>query len=704
MTRGLLSLACWMVLIIWTSKLSLAEELSSQAEAPEQLTNNELRELLKILDEPGSKEVPHFDSHPLLHLGELLLDDDDDSPKDETVTSTTTTTTTTPRPTTTTTPQPPMSTPTIQISRRDDTEPSNEQLVQQLSLFNSLLMSLSAENATTPAPDGPPPLTAQQVALLQSLFGNLTTPQTTETSLFLKRQTESPKTPSPSSPEIAALTELLTQIAKAPADANGNLNLQSIVGGGVGNNEHLKNFHNSNANMDPAASNQLSGLLTLLGTLGSLSQTQQQLQSTGSLFNFGAPTVASPISNNFLAGLLQPQAQPSQQNPNVFGNLFNQHQPQAHEQQPFNFGGLGSVISTMSNILGGSGAGGKPRVRGVDTRLGLGYRFGDAADAQIMWDIGPQLFTDPLQNEAPRYPMTKQKRQDSAPHPPTPPGQQIQAAAKVEKEQQQLAASRRYFQLHQQGQYHNPTRRNFFINPPTTTRKPYNHVSNLTPYAQEQALKELWQLMEMKKQLDRTKQTSSYSQNALGMLTPADLYQMQRNKHIIKRASTPQSNLNKDPTLPTVFKREAEPHTAESFLRFRKIAPNTHSSFSKKSTGGLHRNHPPSPQPLQTSPSSGGIFNLNNIFGMFMSPPSKQKLRPPNRNNFNNSRPPPQESSSLSGGGMSGSPSQMSRWDMEDHRFDNFKNTNGELVMTDTNANDRFKLRNINRNGGFLGS
>lgn len=32
----------------------------------------------------------------------------------------------------------------------------------------------------------------------------------------------------------------------------------------------------------------------------------------------------------------------------------------------------------------------------MDTRLGLGYRFGDAADAQIMWEIGPQLFTQPI--------------------------------------------------------------------------------------------------------------------------------------------------------------------------------------------------------------------------------------------------------------------------------------------------------------------
>ena len=38
-------------------------------------------------------------------------------------------------------------------------------------------------------------------------------------------------------------------------------------------------------------------------------------------------------------------------------------------------------------------------ILGVDTRLGLGYRLGQNADAQVMMEIGPQLFTEPLPNE-----------------------------------------------------------------------------------------------------------------------------------------------------------------------------------------------------------------------------------------------------------------------------------------------------------------
>lgn len=35
----------------------------------------------------------------------------------------------------------------------------------------------------------------------------------------------------------------------------------------------------------------------------------------------------------------------------------------------------------------------------MDTRVGLGYRFGPNADAQVIWELGPQLFTEPLTNE-----------------------------------------------------------------------------------------------------------------------------------------------------------------------------------------------------------------------------------------------------------------------------------------------------------------
>lgn len=302
--------------------------------------------------------------------------------------------------------------------------------------------------------------------------------------------------------------------------------------------------------------------------------------------------------------------------------------------------------------------------------------------------------------------MTKKKRQNPPSPPPT---QNIQAAAQAEKEQQQIAASRRYFQVHpshrgQQNSYQ--SRKAFFINPPTT-RKPFMSGStNLTPYAQEQALKELWQMMEMKKQLQRMqaqppKQSSNF-QNYFNInnLTPAELFQIQRSKHVIKRASTqsiPSPQSNPDPTHPTVDKNVDELLGSESFLRFRKMPPNPGnnghyhpSSFShKKSQQPQQRISPP-------QQSGGGLFNLN-IFGRFRGPSATKQQKQP----ANGPRP---GGGATNGGGMTGSQSQMGRWDMDNHRFDNFKNTNGELVMTDSNLKDRFYLRNNNPNGQLGGA
>lgn len=332
----------------------------------------------------------------------------------------------------------------------------------------------------------------------------------------------------------------------------------------------------------------------------------------------------------------------------------------------------------------------------MDTRLGLGYRFGDAADAQIMWDIGPQLFTEPLQNEV-RYPMTKKKRQDSSinlnPIQQVP-IQQIQAQAQAEKEQQQIAATRRHFQ--QAPPFANQNRRQFHINPPTS-RTP--STQNLTPYAQEQAIKELWQLMEMKKQMNAVqplrRQHSSYLQNQspnnnyIFPMSQADLYQMGRSKQVMKRASIPPNNSqpqNLNPTSPTVSNKvvvegdQYEQNMEESRLNYKTQHPSQQRPFPRND-GPRNPNHNKS-SPPQSPP---GLFNLN-IFGRFRGPPPKQRL--PQRNP--QQKPHRQE----------GSASQMSRWDIEhaDHRFENFKNTNGELVMTDSNANDRFYARNTIRN------
>jgi hypothetical protein len=253
--------------------------------------------------------------------------------------------------------------------------------------LNDLLKALSdPANAKSSAPAGAntpgkvndPAAALQSLALLNTLFGgsNANNPNNPAAAALLglganggsnlaTMQTQQ-KSGQSDADAAAALTELLKQ-SGAFSGQNGNPALQ--------------NFQNTNANMDTASSNQVAGLLSLLGTLGSLSQQPQQ---SNSLFNFGQNNPVQPQQTNFLTTLLnqqQPQAQA-----NALGNLFgSSSQPQS---QAFNLGnifagqqnaassipGLGllstvgslgsSLVSTMSNILGGSGLGGKPRVRG----------------------------------------------------------------------------------------------------------------------------------------------------------------------------------------------------------------------------------------------------------------------------------------------------------------------------------------------------
>ena len=36
---------------------------------------------------------------------------------------------------------------------------------------------------------------------------------------------------------------------------------------------------------------------------------------------------------------------------------------------------------------------------GTDSRLGVGFRFGEHSDFQILVELGPQFYTDPIGNE-----------------------------------------------------------------------------------------------------------------------------------------------------------------------------------------------------------------------------------------------------------------------------------------------------------------
>lgn len=84
----------------------------------------------------------------------------------------------------------------------------------------------------------------------------------------------------------------------------------------------------------------------------------------------------------------------------------------------------------------------------MDTRVGLGYRLGNIGDAQVVWDIGPQLFTDPLRNEMRPYTQKRESGSPSGSH-----YFQSASATATEKEVQQIEAKRRMVQAAIQDHY-----------------------------------------------------------------------------------------------------------------------------------------------------------------------------------------------------------------------------------------------------------
>ncbi|CAL8121648.1 unnamed protein product [Orchesella dallaii] len=294
------------------------------------------------------------------------------------------------------------------------------------------------------------------------------------------------QTPAVDNDAAAALTKFLLQSSAGAPTMQGNSIAQP-----------------QNQNTD-ASVNQLNSLLGLLGTLGGAAQ-QSPAQTGGginNLFNLGGDQMAQAQTNS-LATLFGSQQQQSQQSQaqnllNLFGgnqggqglSLASLLAPQAANSIP----GLGllstvsslgsSIFSTVSNLFGGSG-GGKPRVRGVDTRVGLGYRLGNVGDAQVVWEIGPQLYTDPLRNEA--RPYTK-KRESGLPSP----SHYFQPASTTaaEKEMQQIEAKRRMVQAAIQDHYRGNHFQSVYPKPPPTQRRrshlDYNHFDSLYPASKPQ--------------------------------------------------------------------------------------------------------------------------------------------------------------------------------------------------------------------------
>lgn len=85
---------------------------------------------------------------------------------------------------------------------------------------------------------------------------------------------------------------------------------------------------------------------------------------------------------------------------------------------------------------------------GVDTRVGLGYRLGNIGDAQVVWDIGPQLFTDPLRNEVRPYTQKRESGPPAGSH-----YFQSPSATATEKEVQRIEANKRMVQAAIQDHY-----------------------------------------------------------------------------------------------------------------------------------------------------------------------------------------------------------------------------------------------------------
>lgn len=119
---------------------------------------------------------------------------------------------------------------------------------------------------------------------------------------------------------------------------------------------------------------------------------------------------------------------------------------------------------------------------GVDTRVGLGYRLGNVGDAQVVWDIGPQLFTDPLRNELRHYATTASKRESGA---PAGSHKYLQPASTTatERHVQETEAKRRMVQSAIHNQYRSDQFASVYPKPTTYKRSSSNFdYHHETPY------------------------------------------------------------------------------------------------------------------------------------------------------------------------------------------------------------------------------
>ncbi|CAG7831229.1 unnamed protein product, partial [Allacma fusca] len=159
--------------------------------------------------------------------------------------------------------------------------------------------------------------------------------------------------------------------------------------------QDFSSFQNAEPILDQSSNNQLGQLgdaLNLLGTLGSLAGPVTSLLSLGGQ------------QSNPLAGLIGGQSG------NLLSGILGLGASQLKSQAPELMSSLGNFASVLGGAIRGP-KDGKPKLRGVDTRLGLGYRMGENADAQLVFEIGPQLFTEPLTDEQKNLLLLQQQQQ-----------------------------------------------------------------------------------------------------------------------------------------------------------------------------------------------------------------------------------------------------------------------------------------------------
>ena len=168
----------------------------------------------------------------------------------------------------------------------------------------------------------------------------------------------------------------------------------------------------------------------------------------------------------------------------------------------------------------------------MDTRLGLGYRFGENADAQVLWEIGPQLFTEPLTDE--------QKQQ-----------------LRIQQEQLRL----QQLQLEQQKQANKNPNRRLMVDRRRTVRRPPPFIPNGKTLARRHVINTPAQLQQLPQQLIQPPVVKAMPPTS----KPSTLEQLMQPPPSYYRRSRPAVLVNSEPVktnqLNYYAKEEANPLT-----------------------------------------------------------------------------------------------------------------------------------------------